>query len=212
MAFGDSLTEGERTPAFWGLHDPGTPGSALSYPFKLWTILRTTYTAQTIDVYNAGLGGREAASSLERERFSDMIRTYQPQLVILMHGTNDLNAGTPRSTIIGAMEELIGDAQARDVTVFLSSVPRMLPDVGNPPKGGAYARVPNYNEDLRRMAAEEGVTFVDIYPHITDEMISPLDGLHLTQAGNQKLAEVYYDAIKTGYHVPPAAIIPGAAR
>lgn len=206
MAFGDSLTEGERTPAFWGLHDPGTPGSPLSYPFKLWTVLTTTYTSQTISVYNAGLGGEAVATSGARERFLQMLRTHTPQLVILMHGTNDLNGGTERGVIIGAMEELIGDAQARGVTVFLSSVPRMLPDVGNPPKGSAYARVPNYNEDLRRMAIEEGVTFVDIYPHITDAMISPLDGLHLTQAGNQKLAEVYYDAIKAQYHVPPASV------
>lgn len=199
MAFGDSLTEGERTPAFWGTHDPGTPGIALSYPFKLWSLLSATYTAQQIAVYNAGFGGEAVASSAARARFLDMLRTYAPQVVIVMHGTNDLNAGTERGVIIGAMEDLIGDAQARGVTVFLSSVPRMLPDVGNPPKGGAYARVPNYNEDLRRMALEEGVTFIDIYPHITDDMISPLDGLHLTQAGNQKLAELYFAAIKAAY-------------
>src|SRR5687768_6952810 len=168
MAFGDSLTEGERTPAFWGVHDPGTPGSALSYPFKLWSILKTTYTSQTIDVYNAGLGGEAVATSSARARFLDMLRTYTPQVVILMHGTNDLIGGTERGIIIGAVEELIGDAQARGVTMFLSSVPRMLPDVGNPPKGTAPGRVPNYNRDLQLMAAEEGVTFVDIYPHITD--------------------------------------------
>lgn len=205
MAFGDSLTEGERTPAFWGTHDPGTPGIALSYPFKLWALLKTIYTSQTIDVYNAGYGGEGVATSQARARFLDMLRTYTPQLVILMHGTNDLNAGTERGVIIGAVEDLIGDAQARGVTLFLSSVPRQLPGVGNPPKGTAALRVPNYNEDLRRMALEEGVTFVDIYPHITDDMISRVDGLHLTQAGNQKLAEVYYEAIKARYHVPAPA-------
>ncbi len=202
MAFGDSLTEGERTPAFWGSHDPGTPGIALSYPFKLWSILKATYTSQTIDVYNAGFGGEAVATSAARSRFLDALRTYAPQLVILMHGTNDLVGETDRQVIVSAMEELIGDAQARGVTVFLSSVPRQLPGVGDPPKGTAADRVPNYNEDLRRMALEEGVTFVDIYPHITDDMISRVDGLHLTQAGNQKLAEVYYEAIKGRYHVP----------
>lgn len=199
MAFGDSLTEGERTPAFWGTHDPGTPGIALSYPFKLWSLLAATYTGQQISVYNAGFGGEAVASSAARGRFLDMLRQYAPQLVILMHGTNDLIGGTERGVIIGAVEELIGDAQARGVAVFLSAVPRQLPDVGNPPKGTAAVRVPNYNEDLRRMALEEGVTFIDIYPHITDDMISPLDGLHLTQAGNQKLAELYFAAIKAAY-------------
>lgn len=205
MAFGDSLTEGERTPAFWGTHDPGTPGIALSYPFKLWTLLSTTYTGQSIAVYNAGYGGEAAASSAARARFLDMLRQHAPQLVILMHGTNDLNAGTERGVIIGAIEALIGDAQARGVALFVSSVPRMLPGVGNPPKGTAASRVPNYNEDLRRMALEEGVPFIDIYPHITDDMISPLDGLHLTQAGNQKLAEIYFAAIKAAYERPVTA-------
>ena len=207
MAVGDSLTEGERTPAFWGTHDPGTPGIALSYPFKLWTLLSTTYTAQTIQVFNAGFGGEAVATSAARTRFIDALRTHQPELVILMHGTNDLTGGTERGVIIGAVEELIGEAQARGVTVFLSSVPRQLPGVGNPPKGVAAARVPNYNEDLRRMAIEENVTFVDIFPHITDSMISQVDGLHLTQAGNQRLAEVYYDAIKTRYHIPAAVSV-----
>lgn len=205
MAFGDSLTEGERTPSFWGVHDPGTPGIPLSYPFKLWTLLSATYTGQTIQVFNAGFGGEMVVSSAARTRFIDALRTHRPELVILMHGTNDLISGTERGLIIGAVEELIGDAQARGVTVFLSSVPRQLPGVGNPPKGVAAARVPNYNEDLRRMAAEEGVTFIDIFPHITDSMISQVDGLHLTQAGNQRLAELYYDAITARYHIPAAA-------
>ena len=205
MTFGDSLTEGERTPAFWGAHDPGTPGVALSYPFKLWTILTTTYTTQTISVYNAGLGGEHVINPATRTRFLAMLQTYSPQLVILMHGTNDLNAGTERGAIIGAVETLIKDAKGRGVSLFLSAVPRMLPGVGNPPKGEAGPRVPNYNRDLALMAADEGVTFIDIFPHITDAMISPADGLHLTQAGNQKLAELYYEAIKARYHQAPAA-------
>lgn len=205
MAFGDSLTEGERTPAFWGSHDRNTPGTVLSYPFKLWTLLAATYTAQKIDVFNEGYGGEMVVSSTARSRFIDALRAHRPELVILMHGTNDLISGTERGLIIGAVEELIGDAQALGVTVFLSSVPRQLPNVGNPPKGVAAARVPNYNEDLRRMAIEENVTFIDIFPHITDSMISQVDGLHLTQAGNQRLAELYFDAIKARYHIPAPA-------
>ena len=30
------------------------------------------------------------------------------------------------------------------------------------------------------------------------------DGLHITEAGNQKLAELFYAAIKTKYHKEPA--------
>ena len=65
--------------------------------------------------------------------------------------------------------------------------------------------MPSYNEELRRTAIEENVTFIDIFPHITDSMISQADGLHLTQAGNQRLAELYYDAIKARYHIPAAS-------
>ena len=205
MAFGDSLTEGESTPLLWGLHNPDTPGMPASYPFKLWTILTTTYAPQVIKVYNLGLGGEQVVGTTAAPRFLDAIRKYDPKVVILMHGTNDLNnAATERNQIIGAMEGLIGTAQARGITVLLSSVPRQLPDVGNPPKGRGAHRVEDYNEKLEEMAQEENVEFVDIYPHITEDMISPKDGLHLTQAGNQKLAEIYYAALKARYHVPPA--------
>ena len=200
LAFGDSLTEGERTPAFWGSHDPGTPGVAMSYPFKLWTILTTTYTAQTIQIFNGGRGGEKVATSGARERFADSIRTYQPQLIILMHGANDiLEPTTDRVIIVNALEELIADAQARGVTVFLSTLPPQFDGFG---REVAADRVPRLNDDLRRMASAKGVTLVDVFPHITREMSS--DGLHLTQAGNQKLADVYYEAIKARYHQAPS--------
>ncbi|MDQ3070073.1 MAG: hypothetical protein M3R55_10135, partial [Acidobacteriota bacterium] len=49
MAFGDSLTEGESLGQLFAptVHDHGTAGVATSYPFKLKTILTTTYTGQT---------------------------------------------------------------------------------------------------------------------------------------------------------------------
>ena len=174
---------------------------AQSYPFKLWSILRTTYTSQTIQVFNGGLGGEQVATSSARARFLDLIRTYQPQLVILMHGANDLLNLAERGLIVGALEELIGDAQARGATVFLSTLPPQFDGFG---REVFPDRVPRLNEDLRRMAAEEGATLVDVFPHITREMSH--DGLHLTQAGNQKLAELYYEAIKARYHVEPAVL------
>ena len=129
-----------------------------------------------------------------------MLRTYKPELVILMHGANDLTGLTDRSVIVGALEELIGDAQARGVTVMLSTLP---PQFSGLRPDTQPERVPRLNADLVRMAAEEGAILVDVFPHITREMSS--DGLHLTQAGNQKLAELYYEAIKARYHREPAA-------
>jgi len=48
------------------------------------------------------------------------------------------------------------------------------------------------------------VQLVDVYPHITVDMLTQ-DGLHITPAGNQKLAELYFNAIKARFELPPAA-------
>ncbi len=186
---------------FWGTHDPSGPGVAQSYPFKLWSLLRTTYTAQTINVYNGGLGGERVATSGARARFLDAVRTYQPQLVLLMHGANDLIALTDRGVILGAMEELIGDAQARGAAVMLATLPRQVAGRG---KQVEPERVVRYNEDLIRMAAEEGAILIDVFPHIREDMIGP-DGLHLTQAGNQRIAELFYAAIAARYQTTGSA-------
>ncbi|HSG00207.1 MAG TPA: hypothetical protein VLA20_03710, partial [Vicinamibacterales bacterium] len=68
-----------------------------------------------------------------------------------------------------------------------------------------------YNDTIRRIAAKEAVTLVDIYPQLTDEYITP-DGLHITEAGNALLATLYLDAIRTLFETEGAMASPAGRR
>jgi lysophospholipase L1-like esterase len=204
MAFGDSLTEDDEDPTlrFWGSHhDPSGPGGAKSYPFKLHQILTSIYTTTTFNVYNYGYGGEMAGDSATNARFNQALNTHPPQVLLLMHGTNDLLAGRAKSEIVAAVELMAEQAKARGVVVFLASLPPQSTIVKGKPNDAEA--VPEYNDRLRIMAANRGLIFVDVYPYITPEMREP-DGLHMLEAGTKRIAEVFYESLKAQYHRPPA--------
>jgi len=200
LAFGDSLTEGESTGVFApvivpGTHDPSTPGVATSYPAQLQAMVDARYTDQQVRVFNGGKGGERASDAYGR--MLELIAELQPQVIVIMTGVNDLNGGASISETADAVEELIKGAQARGVTVLLSTLPRQV-------EGGrrAYSidEVVPYNQTLQRIADKEALTLVDIYPSLTEEYITP-DGLHITEAGNGVLAMLYLEAIKQLFEV-----------
>ncbi|HUF24284.1 MAG TPA: SGNH/GDSL hydrolase family protein [Vicinamibacterales bacterium] len=208
MAFGDSLTEGDPPEPgevrLMPAHDPSTPGGRTSYPYKLSTILKTTYTEQAaqIQVFNLGLGGEQANSSVTRARLSDALAAHQPEVVLLMHGTNDLLAAAPQNATVDAVEELIKIAQQHPGVqrVFLASLPPQLPST----QRITYPDdVPIYNDRLRNLALATGAKFVDIFPNIDTQTMMDPDGLHINEAGNQRIAEVFYAALKPFYHRDP---------
>lgn len=204
MAFGDSLTEGESLGQLLvPTADPSTPGVSTSYPYKLQTTLTTTYTAQTIRVFNAGRGGERAVGSA-KDRLIQMITTFQPEVVLLLHGVNDVNGATSLTEltpILDAVEEMVEIAHARGAHVVLANLPPQIPTS----KATGGERLQQFNAVLPSIAAEEGATFVDLYSGITasSTMLMP-DGLHLTEAGNVKVAELFYAALKAKYHKAPA--------
>lgn len=65
--------------------------------------------------------------------------------------------------------------------------------------------VPIYNDRLRKLASAMGIgeDFVDIFPNIDTQTMMDPDGLHINEAGNQRIAEVFYAALKKHYHRDP---------
>jgi lysophospholipase L1-like esterase len=196
LAFGDSMTEGEATPDF---HDPSTPGVAKSYPYKLQTLLSARYTDQTIRVFNGGRGGEWSTDGLPR--LTDLLRQFQPEVTIIMTGANDILGGSPVAPIVAATERLVKEAHARGSRVFLSTLTRQNP-AGR--RGFGWQTIEPLNAALAALAADEGALLVDVYPHVSLDMLAD-DGLHLLQSGNQKLAEVYFEALKARYEMPALA-------
>jgi lysophospholipase L1-like esterase len=205
LAFGDSMTEGTTSATYTPF--TLTPGIPQSYPFKLQALLTARYTAQTITVANAGKAGEKATETnpSTRDRFDHALAEAQPQLVILTEGANDINnlpdGVTNISPIVGAMEDMVRDAQGRGAQVIVATLPQQRPGSPNTPH---YTLVPKYNNELKQMAAKKGATLIDINAMLPLSLIG-VDGLHPTEAAYDMIAGIYFDAIKGRFEVVTAA-------
>lgn len=103
LAFGDSLTAGLGT----------TPEN--SYPAVLSGLIGRR-------VVRSGVSGEITASGLRR--LPSVLDQYQPDLIILLHGGNDILRGLSESAIEANLRAMIAQAQAIGAEVVLVGVPR----------------------------------------------------------------------------------------
>lgn len=204
LSFGDSMTAGTTSPVFQGFGRL-TAGLVQSYPYKLQTLLAARYTAQTVSVGNAGVAGNRATEDIER--FSREVGANKPQLVLLLEGANDINlllstGGRDVTLIVGAMEEMVKDVTYRGGQVMLATLPPQRP--GGPKAADDQTIVDKYNRELRTMAGKKGAILVDVNAQLPLSMIGQ-DGLHPTEAGYQRLAEIFMNAIRTRFEKAPGS-------
>jgi lysophospholipase L1-like esterase len=189
---------------------------AALYPFKLQTMLTERYSAQTIQVFNSGFAGRLASE--DRSRLDDALSDAQPQVLLLMEGANDLNApfadgegvNARVTATMGAMEDMVRDAVRLGVHVMLATLPPQRAG-GTPNRGGAAAFLTRYNDALKDMAAKKGAEIVDMYAQFPISLIGE-DGLHPTEAGYERMAAIWLEALKARYEKPPESTAVSAAR
>lgn len=198
VAFGDSMTQGTTSPApsLLGL-DAGIPSS---YPFKLQALETERYAAQAITVLNAGRAGQKAKN--DRQRLADVVKEAAPEVVLLLEGANDLNSGETIRQTVDALEDMVRDTQALGITVLIATLPPQRPGQKN---SNNAAAVPRINDAIRIMAGKKGATLVDLFSQFPIELIGQ-DGLHPTDAGYQKFAEIFQAAIAAKWEQAPAPV------
>lgn len=209
LAFGDSITEGTTSPRlFTGALTAGLPHS---YPFKLQELVTARYSGQTVTVLNAGRAGERVVGSDALVRFNGALSEATPDLVLLMEGANDLNdvremVNEAISVIVGNLEEMVKEAGRRNIAIMVGTLPPQ-----RPPKGMGAPNLGRFNAALREMAAKKGAILVDVNAQMPDSLIGQ-DGLHPTEEGYQRLAEIYLDAIKSRYEASAGSVRPPPAR
>ena len=196
VAFGDSITEGFPHTLVPQLLDPAPVGS---YPAVLLALLRARYTSQTIIVLDEGIGGELVADGLAR--LPAVLNADNPGALLLMEGANDLNqfgvAGL--ASIVSGLRQMIRNGRGRGMSVFIGT---LLPQRANgtPPRAVFPELVVPANDAIRTMAASEGAILVDLYAAFggtPDPALISSDGLHPTSAGNERIAQTFYNAIRT---------------
>lgn len=202
LAFGDSLTAGTTSPPVAAALTAGPPQS---YPFKLQDLLGARYSAQTVTVSNAGRPGEFVATSAALKRFGEALSEAKPDLVLLLEGANDLNnAGDMVNATITAsvssLEEMVKESVRRNMPIMVATLPPQ-----RPPKGAAAASVQRFNDAVKVMAGKKGAMLVDVNAQMPEALIGQ-DGLHPTEAGYQRLAEIFGAAIRAQYEAPAPAV------
>jgi lysophospholipase L1-like esterase len=199
LAFGDSITEGKVSPAPSILMQVAFPGA---YPERLHQMLSMRYTAQTFEVLNRGVGGERLARG--RARLPGVLDEDRPEVLLLLEGINAIRR-VPTATLATDLQEMIESAQRRNVEVLVALLPPVSP-AWEEREPGALAAVLAFNEEIRRIAPASGLGEpVDLYtPFAADlSLLIGMDGLHPTEAGYARMAEIFFDAIKDRWELPP---------
>ena len=198
LAFGDSLTAGEVTAPIGA-----SPGSiskevvvpAASYPTQLQSQLVSRYPSQAsaIRVVNAGVAGENLFRAALR--FEDALAENRPEAVLIMHGLNNLG-GDGTDVTASLIRGMVQTAKAQGLRVFVGS---MLPTVAGRTRSQNMTLVESYNAKLRQISVEEGVVYVDLYTTLLPEALSVIgvDGLHPTEAGYRRIADLFFAAIRS---------------
>jgi lysophospholipase L1-like esterase len=132
-----------------------------------------------LPIRNRGISGDTTTDVLAR---LDPIVAARPVAVFLKIGTNDLSRGPDRAASYQQYRQIVTRMQAGSpaTAIFLQSV--------LPREAALREEVEAYNRQIRAIADELGVTYIDLYPaflaadgSIRDELT--LDELHLSGEG-----------------------------
>jgi lysophospholipase L1-like esterase len=166
--------------------------------------LSQRYPAQTIDMYDDGLGG-ERVQPDGVLRLPGVLNNRTPQALLLQEGANDLNALGDAAIpgVISGLRVMIREARGRGVFVFLGT---LLPQRPGGRNALAPASIIPANAQIRALAATEGAFLVDLYAAFggSPDPLIDADGLHATAAGYQRIASTFFTAIQSRFEVVPA--------
>lgn len=191
LAFGDSITVGRCDEK-----DTFCP----PYSGRLEALLRARYVGQTPTVGNVSVSGRTAVQA--EDVLPGVLSSSAPEVLLLMMGTNDVNAGEPDDGL-GALEDMVLTAKRQGRTVMLATI---VPARPGGPWDAAARSIPEFNNEVRAIAARHNVVLVDVFAALNADIARYVgsDDLHPSEAGHQLIAETFYASIRSAFDNTPA--------
>ncbi len=146
---------------------------------------------------------------LEKLKSKNAIAQSQPDIVLLMIGTNDMTANRDLSeceTDLHSLLDYILADMPSDGTVFLASIPEFTA------YGGNSDRVKNYNNTVKKVAeayqsAGKNVRFADVHGCLNGMSDIDQDQLHPTENGYEKIGK-FWAGIIDEYVENSASVLP----
>ncbi len=176
---GDSLTFGSRD------HD------GMSYPLYLGRMLSKKHS-QTWATVNFGVPG-ECWAEIWRRNYRELLSVPEAGEVCLWGGTNDAWKDRTLDQSLTACEAVLDQCRALGRHVYLATLPGKR-GFGAPREPWAMnGMITKLNDAYRKIAAERRLTLVDLSELPVEQFV---DGIHISQAGNQWVAEKFCAAIE----------------
>jgi len=132
---------------------------------------------------------------LERLKSKDAVKKAQPDIVLLIIGTNDMTANRNlndcEKDLHTLIDYILGDMPEGGV-IFMGSIPEFTAYGGNP------QRVGNYNNTVKKVAESYGdnVQFADVHSSLNGMADMSSDNLHPSGAGYEKMGKFWAEVIE----------------
>lgn len=147
-------------------------------------------------VKNRGISGDITSGILDR---LDPIVKGKPAKLFLLIGINDVSRGISVDSIVGNIRLILEriELESPKTRIYLQSVLPVNDAFDNFKKHASrWAMVPEINVELKKLASEKQLTYIDLFSHFTDDSGAKLnpdytnDGLHLMGEGYLKWKEL----------------------
>ena len=132
---------------------------------------------------------------LEKLKNKNAVKQAQPDIILLIIGTNDMTANRDLSACEQDLHSLIDYMLAdmpEDGVIFMGSIPEFTA------YGGNAQRVGNYNNTVKKVAESygENVQFADVHGCLNGMADMSGDNLHPSGAGYEKMGKFWGDVIE----------------
>ena len=215
LAFGDSITCGKFDGNLCNI--PGTgvdpTTSPAGYPGRLRTQLSCTGGGSSCQVHNHGKPGESTSQGLTR--IDGILNGQDFDILLLMHGTNDVFANVSRTTITDNLQLMDDKATNKGVDTLYGSLIRFHPD-GLGWTSNREAKIKGIKDDLISIAATRNRYFANPWSVLCPNqgcfnsnyanLAADPNGLHPDASGYDLLADEFEDSIEQN----PAPSVPTA--
>ena len=199
MAFGDSITWGAMSAWEAGFIFAAANGG---YPERMQASLNLLHSPQQFTVFNEGLPGELVLNALPRFRM--LLTSRRPEVVLLLEGINDISNDFDPARVAAALFQLVDAATVAGAPVVVATMYQtyaVVDPTGHYRSNGA-GLLPLFNAEVRRLsAARVNVHLLDLEPLMRDRALIGADGIHLTDAGHELLANLFRQRVEAAFTV-----------
>ncbi|MFA7158131.1 MAG: GDSL-type esterase/lipase family protein [Kiritimatiellia bacterium] len=188
LAFGDSITYGGGTSS-------GGPPTA--YPMLLETKLKDNYPGYFLSI-NAGNPGETTSEGLTR--FALWLDTNDPDLVLIMEGTNDEFFNDPYSTTESNLRSMVQMVLMRGKNAIIATIPPVISNSYRD-RSAQQARIMGFNPRIYQIAADYNIPLAPVFEAITavpnwqNALMDQPSANHPNDAGTAVIRDVFYSII-----------------